>query len=103
MFLLRGSLRALSTREFSNQHAITGAAALAAPCFGTKHCRAANALVRKNSARKLTARSVPLACVGSCNESIEWCKTEKRSFLRQRIEFKLASVAPSVATFRTLA
>lgn len=27
-----------------------------------------------------------------CQESIEWCKEEKRTFLRQRIETKLASL-----------
>ena len=34
-----------------------------------------------------------------CEESIEWCKQEKRSFLRQRIEFRLASLFLDAANY----
>lgn len=27
-----------------------------------------------------------------CNEQVEWCRAEKRTFLRQRIEIRLASL-----------
>ena len=34
-----------------------------------------------------------------CKEQVEWAKTEKRTFLRQRIELRLASLALDTKNF----
>mmetsp|Transcript_8697 Transcript_8697/g.16987 ORF Transcript_8697/g.16987 Transcript_8697/m.16987 type:complete len:419 (-) Transcript_8697:20-1276(-) len=50
-----------------------------------------------------SASSIPaseLLQIGLCEESIEWCRNEKLSFLRQRLETKLAALLMDTERFK---